>query len=173
MYHTHPLLIFCVFWSLWLVAPMGFSSPHNVAAQQSAHSVQLAAADRPQQSKLIAQARDFLDRWWQRDDKTQLSATTGNQRPLSQQTTTAEHSLDDSVTAHFESVSIDVLIEYLAPADWAIHFDIDSNRLKQQVVFHAETSRRRALDNLLSQVGLQGIFYPQSRMIVIAPGSTL
>ena len=80
------------------------------------------------------------------------------------------NALDDPVAAHFDLVKVGDLIEYLAPAKWQIHFDLDDSLLEQSVVFHAETDRRKALDSLLSHVGLQGIFYSRSRMILITQG---
>ena len=75
--------------------------------------------------------------------------------------------LDTRIKAHFKSIRARQLIELLAPKDWQVDFDVADEYLEHQLLFHAETSRRRAMNKLLDDLGLQGIFYPGSQLIVI------
>lgn len=171
MHRIGSLLTFLVLPLIMLLASSAFAVQKHGAADGS-------EGDETAQSKEAVSAGgfsrtlDFFKHWLHRDWPL-FSFITGRQRPSDDVPVfpTAEYALDEPVTAHFESIRTDALIKYLAPSDWAVHFDLQDERLEQLVVFHAETSRRRALDSLLSRIGLQGIFYPHSRIIIIAQGS--
>ena len=75
--------------------------------------------------------------------------------------------LDERVTVHTDSKEVRDLIDFLAPPAWRVQYDARAARLDRKMVFHAETTRRRALDELCSSLGLKGIFYPQRRLILI------
>lgn len=76
--------------------------------------------------------------------------------------------LNTRVRAHFDTINARQLIQRLAPEDWQVHFDVQSGSLERTLIFHAETSRRRALNELLEELNLQGIFYPEDKLIMIA-----
>ena len=75
--------------------------------------------------------------------------------------------INEKVMAHFNKITLSDLIIYLAPEGWEVRFDVEDKRLTQHVVFHAETTRRRALDDILSKLGLKGVFYPTSDILLI------
>ena len=76
--------------------------------------------------------------------------------------------LNTLIKAHFYDTNARNLIRWLSPKEWKIDFDVPAEKLNRQLNFHAETTRRHALNELLDGLGLQGIFYPGERLIVIA-----
>ena len=75
--------------------------------------------------------------------------------------------LDERVVVHTDSENVRDLIDLLAPPAWRVQYDASVTRLSRRMVFHAETTRKRALDKLCSSLGLKGIFYPRRRLILI------
>lgn len=75
--------------------------------------------------------------------------------------------LDEKIVVHTDSKDVRDLIDLLAPPAWRVQYDAGIAHLNRNMVFHAETTRRRALDELCSSLGLKGIFYPRHRLILI------
>lgn len=78
--------------------------------------------------------------------------------------------LGEKVSVHTESENIRTLITFLAPPAWDVQFDVSVPSLERTMVFHAETTRQRALTELLQSLGLEGIFYPRRRLILVVDG---
>lgn len=78
--------------------------------------------------------------------------------------------LDEKVIAHSDSANVRDLIKFLTPRGWRVRFDVAAAKLDRAIVFHAETTRRRALDQLCLSLGWRGIFYPYKRLVLIAEG---
>ncbi len=79
-------------------------------------------------------------------------------------------SLDERVIVHTNSANVRELVNFLAPQDWRVRFDVEAASIDRGLVFHAETTRRRALDQLCASLGLKGIFYPRKRLVLIVAG---
>lgn len=67
--------------------------------------------------------------------------------------------LDENIIAHHDQISFKRLVELLVPQGWEVIYEIDSAKLDQELVYHAETTRRRALENLFEQMDVAGTFY--------------
>ena len=80
--------------------------------------------------------------------------------------------LEQKVAVHSGSADARELIEFLAPRGWRVRFDVAPSKLNRRLVFHAETTRRRALDQLCLGLGLKGFFYPRKRLVLIAAGGS-
>ncbi len=78
--------------------------------------------------------------------------------------------LEEMVVAHFEAISIERLANYLAPRGWEVHFDVPGSLAQQTVVFHAETTRKKALDTMLKGLNLKGTIYSQRGIVFISGG---
>ena len=78
--------------------------------------------------------------------------------------------LNEKIIAHSDAANVRNLIKFLAPRGWRVHFDVAASRVDRALVFHAETTRRQALDRLCSSLGLKGIFYPRKRLVLIVEG---
>lgn len=78
--------------------------------------------------------------------------------------------LNEKIVAHSDATQVRELIDFLAPRGWRVQFDVEAARLDREIVFHAETTRRRALDELCLSLGLKGIFYPYRRLVLIVEG---
>ena len=166
MRHIRYLLIGCVAVSSLSLAPSGFAAQ---PAYDSGLDNELSRADT--HVKSVANENPGFFKNWLRRHGRWFSPSAKSRRPAFDNPLRHERSLDEPLTAHFDSVKAGALLEYLAPPDWSLQFDVDASRLDQLVVFHAETSRRKALDILLSRIGMRGIFYPRSRIIIIAEGN--
>ena len=79
----------------------------------------------------------------------------------------SEDLMNEPVRAHFARVTLRKALEYLVPGGWSIEFDVPDGLPSRHVVFHAETTRRRALDDLLSGLGLKGVLYPRAGVLLI------
>lgn len=133
-----------------LAAPL--SAPSSALWPAPPAAVLAAALDLPGASSATA-APDAAD------------ATPGSVR--GENSAAARSQMDAPVRAHFDSIAARALIEFLAPRGWRVRFDVAGGRLDRRVVFHAETTRRRALDELLDTLGLGGVFYPGAGLILI------
>ncbi len=78
--------------------------------------------------------------------------------------------LEEMVVAHFEAISIERLANFLAPKGWEVHFDLPGSLAQQTVVFHAETTREKALDTMLKGLNLKGTIYSQRGIVFISGG---
>ncbi len=78
--------------------------------------------------------------------------------------------LAQKVVVHTASANLRDLINFLAPQGWRVRFDVAVSKVDRALVFHAETTRRRALDQLCASLGLKGIFYPRKRLVLIVEG---
>ena len=76
--------------------------------------------------------------------------------------------LDQPIRVHYEAIALQDLLQVLSPPGWKVQFDIPSSEVNPMLVFHAETSRRRALNQLLLRLGLEGIFYQHKKLILIS-----
>lgn len=89
---------------------------------------------------------------------------------LRKKRTTSRSGLDEKIVVHTGSKNIRTLIGFLTPPAWDVRFDVSAASLDRTVVFHAETTRRRALAELLRSLGLEGIFYPRRRLVLVVDG---
>lgn len=78
--------------------------------------------------------------------------------------------LDQPVRAHYKAIALKDLLDVLCPPGWTVQFDMPSAEINPTLVFHAETSRRRALNQLLLKIGLEGIFYRHKKLILVSGG---
>ena len=78
--------------------------------------------------------------------------------------------LNERIIAHSDATQVRELVAFLVPHGWRVHYDVEASRLEREIVFHAETTRRRALDQLCLSLGLKGIFYPYKRLVLIVEG---
>ena len=79
--------------------------------------------------------------------------------------------LNEKIIAHTNSAIVRDLINFLTPRGWRVRYDVETDRLDREMVFHAETTRRRALDQLCLNLGFKGIFYPRKRLVLIIEGN--
>ena len=80
--------------------------------------------------------------------------------------------LDEPIIAHFEQITFQDLIQKLVPSGWKISFELPPEKLTQHLVYHAETSRRRALETLLDELEMLGTFYGGEGLLLIRSKNT-
>ncbi len=76
--------------------------------------------------------------------------------------------LNQTISAHYEGIALHDLLDRLAPLGWKVQFDMTQSEINPTLVFHAETTRRQALNQLLLRLGLKGIFYRHKKLILIS-----
>ena len=76
-------------------------------------------------------------------------------------------SLDEPIIAHFEQIAFQDLIQRLVPDGWKISFELPPEKMTQHLAYHAETSRRRALEHLLLELEMLGTFYSGEGLLLI------
>lgn len=109
--------------------------------------------------------------WWRSWWRTRVNVFDEQDRvssPRRSSVTGDDSELDERVVAHSDAAKVRDLITFLVPRGWSVDFDVETSQLNREVVFHAETTRRRALDQLCLSLGLKGIFYPHKRLVLIA-----
>ena len=92
-------------------------------------------------------------------NETQLKRRIGNNPNIG--------SLDEPIIAHFEQISFQDLIQKLVPDGWKISFELPPEKMTQHLAYHAETSRRRALEELLNELEMLGTFYGGEGLLLI------
>ncbi len=78
--------------------------------------------------------------------------------------------LEEIVVAHFGAISIERLANFLVPEGWEVRFDLPGSLVQQTVVFHAETTRKKALDTMLKGLNLKGTIYFRRGIVLISGG---
>ena len=76
--------------------------------------------------------------------------------------------LSEPVAVHHDSIQLRDLLTHLIPDGWELRLEIPKREARQIVAFHAETSRRRALDDLLKKLNLRGSFYPGAGLLLVS-----
>lgn len=80
---------------------------------------------------------------------------------------TTARQMDEVVRSHFTRATLREVLNDLIPGNWQVQFDMSAELLDRHIVFHAETTRHRALDDLLSGLGLKGVLYPEAGVLFI------
>ena len=75
--------------------------------------------------------------------------------------------IDEAIIAHHDQITLSGLIDELIPAGWSVSYQISPEKINQLLVFHAETTRRRALEQLFEQLRLTGTFYPGDALLLV------
>ena len=76
--------------------------------------------------------------------------------------------LSEAIAVHRDSIRLHDLLALLIPAGWQLRLEIPRREAVQIIAFHAETSRRRALDDLLRELNLRGAFYPGAGLLLVS-----
>ena len=76
-------------------------------------------------------------------------------------------SVDEPIITHHNNVTLKRLVDELVPAGWKVEYQVPAEQTAQKLRFHAETTRRRALEELLDKLQLRGIFYSGSGLLLI------
>ena len=76
--------------------------------------------------------------------------------------------LSEPVAVHHDSIQLRDLLIHLIPDGWELRLEIPQHEAAQIIAFHAETSRRRALDDLLKKLNLRGSFYPGAGLLLVS-----
>ena len=76
--------------------------------------------------------------------------------------------LSEPVAVHHDSIQLRDLLAHLIPDGWELRLEIPKRETRQIIAFHAETSRRRALDDLLKKLNLRGSFYPGAGLLLVS-----
>ena len=92
-------------------------------------------------------------------DETQLKKRVDNNPSIG--------NLDEPIIAHYEQITFQELIKKLIPSGWKISFELPPEKLSQHLAYHAETSRRRALETLLDELEMLGTFYGGEGLLLI------
>ena len=76
--------------------------------------------------------------------------------------------LSEAIAVHHDSIQLRDLLTHLIPDGWELRLEIPQRAARQIIAFHAETSRRRALDDLLKKLNLRGAFYPGAGLLLVS-----
>lgn len=76
--------------------------------------------------------------------------------------------LSEPIAVHHDSIQLRDLLTHLIPDGWELRLEIPKREARQVIAFHAETSRRRALDDLLKKLNLRGSFYPGAGLLLVS-----
>ncbi len=76
--------------------------------------------------------------------------------------------LSEPIVVHHDSIQLRDLLTHLIPDGWELRLEIPKREARQVIAFHAETSRRRALDDLLKKLNLRGSFYPGAGLLLVS-----
>lgn len=127
----------------------------------------------PDRSKRAAPRERGRTPWWKSWRKPRANDVGEPGRASSPRRSNAagnDSKLDERIIAHSEAAKVRELVAFLVPRGWSVDFDVETSQLNREVVFHAETTRRRALDQLCLSLGWKGIFYPHKRLVLIVGG---
>lgn len=88
---------------------------------------------------------------------------------LSRAVTAKAHigSMQEPVIAHHQQIHLKSLIQHLVPRGWEVSYQLPYNKITKTITFHAETSRKRALEQLFLRLKLSGIFYPGQGLLLV------
>lgn len=76
--------------------------------------------------------------------------------------------ISEPVAVHHDSIQLRDLLTHLIPDGWELRLEIPPSEAGQIIAFHAETTRRRALDDLLRKLNLRGSFYPGAGLLLVS-----
>lgn len=75
--------------------------------------------------------------------------------------------MSEPVIAHYSRISVKKLVAQLIPEGWQVNYQIPLAVTGQLVVFHAETTRRKALEQLFKKLKLAATFYPGEALLLV------
>ena len=72
-----------------------------------------------------------------------------------------------SIAIHYSEIILKDLIKEIIPRGWKINYEIPHDKITQIVTFHAESTRRKMLEQLFANLHLEGVFYPLRKILLV------